>query len=133
MWLCNLQLQHIKPVLKLRVYEHYNDLYKARPIILSICRLLFWTVIELLLFWTAVVYTRGGSRTAATFKMERFVIVVNGWKPLTILTKCSILDAAENLEPPLYIENTKYGDIEYWEKFCPIPCTSGFFDILSFL
>ena len=23
--------------------------------------------------------TRGGSRTVATFKMERFVIIVNGW------------------------------------------------------
>ena len=28
---------------------------------------------------------RGGSRTAATSKMERFVIIVNGWKPLTII------------------------------------------------
>ena len=28
-------------------------------------------------------YCRGGSRTAATSKMERFVIIVNGWKPLT--------------------------------------------------
>ena len=27
---------------------------------------------------------RGGSRTAATSKMERFVIIVNGWKPLKI-------------------------------------------------
>ena len=30
---------------------------------------------------------RGGPRTAATSKMERFVIMVNGWKPLTIITK----------------------------------------------
>ena len=29
---------------------------------------------------------RGGSRAAATFKMERFVIIVNGCKPLTIIT-----------------------------------------------
>ena len=35
---------------------------------------------------------RGGSRAAATSKMERFVIIVNGWKPL---------DAAEALDPPL--------------------------------
>ena len=28
--------------------------------------------------------TRGGSRTAATSKMERFVIIVNCWKTLTI-------------------------------------------------
>ena len=27
-----------------------------------------------------------------TTKMERFVIIVNGWSPLTNITKCSILD-----------------------------------------
>ena len=37
---------------------------------------------------------RGGSRTAATSKMEHFVIIANGWKPLTIITKSSILDVA---------------------------------------
>ena len=51
---------------------------------------------------------RGGSRAAATSKMEqiviivnsltskkeRFVIIVNGWTPLTIITKRSILDVA---------------------------------------
>ena len=46
---------------------------------------------------------RGGSRTAATYKMEHFVIVVNGWKPLTIITKSSILDVAAALDPPLQI------------------------------
>ena len=44
---------------------------------------------------------RGGSRAAATSKMERFVIIVNGWKPLTIITKRSILDVAAALDPPL--------------------------------
>ena len=44
---------------------------------------------------------RGGSRTAATSKMEPFVIIVNGWKPLTIITKHSILDVAAGLDPPL--------------------------------
>ena len=44
---------------------------------------------------------RGGSRTAATSKMEHFVIIVNGWKPLTIITKRSILDVATVLDPPL--------------------------------
>ena len=44
---------------------------------------------------------RGGSRTAATSKMESFVIIVNGWKPLTIITKCSILDVAAVVDPPL--------------------------------
>ena len=44
---------------------------------------------------------RSGSRTAATSKMERFVIIVNGWKPLTITTERSILDVAAALDPPL--------------------------------
>ena len=45
--------------------------------------------------------TKGGSRATATSKMERFVIIVNGWKPLTIITKRSILDVAAALDPPL--------------------------------
>ena len=44
---------------------------------------------------------RGGSRTAAMSKMEHFVIIVNGWKPLTIITKSSTLDVAAVLDPPL--------------------------------
>ena len=43
----------------------------------------------------------GGSRTAATSKIERFVIIVNGCKPLTIINKCSILDVAAVLDPHL--------------------------------
>ena len=35
--------------------------------------------------------------------MERLMIIVNGWKPLTIITKHSILDAAAVLDPPLHI------------------------------
>ena len=45
--------------------------------------------------------SRGGSRTAATAKMERFVMIVNDWKPLTIITKRSILHVAAVLDPPL--------------------------------
>ena len=45
--------------------------------------------------------SRGGSRAAATSKMECFVIIVNGSKLLTIITKHSILDVAEALDPPL--------------------------------
>ena len=30
---------------------------------------------------------RGGSKAPATSKMERFVIIVNGFQPLTIITK----------------------------------------------
>ena len=44
---------------------------------------------------------RGGSRAAATSKMERFVIIVNGFQPLTIITKHSILDIAAALGSPL--------------------------------
>ena len=44
---------------------------------------------------------RGGSRTAATSKMEFFVIIVNCFQPLTIITKSSILDIAAALYPPL--------------------------------
>ena len=45
----------------------------------------------------------GESRATATSKMERFVIIVNGWKPLTIITKRSILDVAAALDPPLKV------------------------------
>ena len=43
----------------------------------------------------------GGSRTAATSKEELFAIIVNGWKPLTIITKNFILDVAVVLDTPL--------------------------------
>ena len=47
------------------------------------------------------VIDRGGSRTAAKSKMECFVIIVNGCKSLTLITKRSILDAATVLDPSL--------------------------------
>ena len=45
--------------------------------------------------------SRGGSRAAAASKMECFVIVVNSFQPLTIITKHSILVVAAALDPPL--------------------------------
>ena len=48
-----------------------------------------------------MVISRGGSRTAATSKMESFVIIVNGFQPLTIITKLTILYVAAVLDPPL--------------------------------
>ena len=45
--------------------------------------------------------TRGGSRAAEISEIECFVIIVNGWKPLTIITKHSILDISAALDPPL--------------------------------
>ena len=48
-----------------------------------------------------LISSQTGSRTTATSKMECYVIVVNGWKSLTIITKHSILDVAAALDPPL--------------------------------
>ena len=47
---------------------------------------------------------RGEFRAAATSKMERFVRIVNGFKPLTIITKRSILGVAAALDPPLVLQ-----------------------------
>ena len=47
------------------------------------------------------IQNRGGSRTDAASKMERFVIIVNGWEPLTIITKHTIFDVAAVLDPSL--------------------------------
>ena len=47
-------------------------------------------------------HTRGGSRTATTSKMEHLVIILNDWKPLTVITKRSILDVAAALDPLLH-------------------------------
>ena len=47
-------------------------------------------------------YIRGGSRAAATSKMEYFVIIFNDLKPLNIITKHSVLDVAAALDPPLH-------------------------------
>ena len=44
---------------------------------------------------------RAGSRTAATSKTELFVIIVNGFQALTVVTSSSILDVAAVLDPPL--------------------------------
>ena len=52
----------------------------------------------------------GGSRAAATSKMERFLIMVNGFQPLTIITKRSILDIAAVLDPPRH-EKLKFHPI----------------------
>ena len=38
--------------------------------------------------------------------MKRFVIIVNGFQPLTIITKRSILDVAAVLDPPLVVKKS---------------------------
>ena len=63
----------------------------------------FWFLYCLLyglvsLHWLQV---RGGFRAAAASKMERFVIIVNRFQPITIITKHSILNVAGILDPPL--------------------------------
>ena len=52
--------------------------------------------------------TRGRSRAAATSKMELLVIIVNGWKPLIIITKSSIFDVAAFLDPHLIDVDSPY-------------------------
>ena len=54
-----------------------------------------------------LVSSKDGSGAAPTSKMEHFVKIVNGFQPLTIITKRSILDVAAALDPLLLksIEN----------------------------
>ena len=72
---------------------------------------------------------RGGSRTTATSNMERFVIIVNGRKPLTIITKRSILDVQQSyirlwlellLLLELLLELIKLS-VSYLLMFLPVP------------
>ena len=66
----------------------YRNSFSASKRVMSECLLVPFTF-------------RGGSRAAITSKMQCFVIIVNGSKPLTIITKHSILDVAAALDPPL--------------------------------
>ena len=50
---------------------------------------------------------RDRSSTAATSKMELFVIIVNSFQLLNIITKCSILDVAAALDRPLPLTTEK--------------------------
>ena len=55
---------------------------------------------------------RGESGPAATSNMARFVIIVNGFQLLSIITKRSIFNVAAALDPPLksslYCDDTMY-------------------------
>ena len=55
----------------------------------------------------SVIIFRGGSSAAAISKMEPFVIIVNDFQPLTIITKRSILDVAAALDQPLILKLEK--------------------------
>ena len=60
---------------------------------------------------------RGGSRAAATSKVECFVIIVNDFQPLTIITKRSILDVSAALVSPLKNIFLKREDLDFEEYF----------------
>ena len=45
--------------------------------------------------------------------MERFVIIVNGWKPLLIITKHSILDVTAVLDPSLTNSKAFLTEVQY--------------------
>ena len=62
---------------------------------------------------------RDGSRAAITSKMDHFVIIVNGFQPLTIITKRSILDVGATLDllllvPFTFLVNDEYGFTSLW-------------------
>ena len=61
---------------------------------------------------------REGSRTAGTSNVEHFVIIFNGWKRLTIISKSSILDFAAVLDQPLA------ADFKIFRQFRIIICYS---------
>ena len=67
-------------------YVHRQEILHSLKMFLRIC---------------FAVQLRGGSRAAATSKMERFVIIVNVFQSLIIITKRSILDVAAALDQPL--------------------------------
>ena len=94
---------------------YYNNLIPASSLIL-VLKLSFFILILSTARHDASI--RGGSRTAATSKMECFVIIVNGFQRLTIITKCSILDVAAALDPTLNM-------IEMYQMYCPNVLHSG--------
>ena len=51
--------------------------------------------------------------------MERFVIIVNGFQPLAIITKRSILDVAAVLDPPLIIYTQRMALITPLKNYSP--------------
>ena len=48
--------------------------------------------------------TRNGSRTAATSKVELFVIIVNGFQSLTVIKKSATFDIAALLVTDMYVD-----------------------------
>ena len=44
---------------------------------------------------------RGGSELPPTSKMELFLTIISNWKPLTMVTKNSILEDSRSLDPAI--------------------------------
>ena len=88
-------------------YVYLKDIYKTLKWIGKLSKLEYYflcgkvnlSVIHpthITIYSFGITMLRGGSRTAATSKMEHFVIIQNN-----IITKSSILDVAAVLDPPL--------------------------------
>ena len=60
--------------------------------------------------------------------MEHFVIIINGWKPLTIIIKSSILVVPAVLDPPL---ETEIGPLASIKLQCPFEILSTDFSKLA--
>ena len=71
----------------------------------------FWTY-SLQHLWSTASVFRCGCRTATSSKMELFVIIVDSFQPLTIITKSSILDVAAALDPALLFISRKMVQFE---------------------
>ena len=67
---------------------------------------------------------RGGSRAATTSKMECFEVIVNGFQPLTIIKKHSILDVATALDRSLTMDQATMRTLLYFSFHCVRNATS---------
>ena len=97
---------HVHTILILKTY--IQCLYEYPPSQDDGIFTFYWQFYSLLIrclyiSFIQILIIRGRSRTTATSKIERFVIIVNGQKPLTIITKRSILDFVAVLDPPLTV------------------------------
>ena len=57
---------------------------------------------------TPIYNPRSVSRTAATSKVKLFVIIFNGFQPLTIIPQTSTFDVAAVINPPLNTKSSGY-------------------------
>ena len=77
--------------------------YPSKGTIIKLWRKKAFIIRYIFSIFIYVATLRGGSRTAATPKMECFDIIANDFQPLTIITKCPTLDVAAVLDPSLML------------------------------